>query len=143
MDTPDPGNTILTKRQWEILQSRMKGKTTEEIAMAIHTGRQNVIVLENRAKKKIERARNTLEILDRQNLREKLEIPAGTHLLVAVREVFDAADRAKIRLKSNLIELMDDLRKACEPAIENGMLMKPVSVHIYSDGNYNFRLTAP
>lgn len=137
MDIPDPVTTILTRRQWEILEMRSRGLSTAEIAHDIGTGKQNVIILENRARKKISRARLTLEILESLGRESISVIPAGSHILDAVKQIVTEADRNNIRISGNLVDILASIRRRCINWISNGILVRDVSVSIFSNGNYD------
>lgn len=136
MNIPDPANTILTHRQWEILELRSRGLSTTEIARIIGTGKQNVLVLENRARRKIARARFTIDLLDNMGRESISYVRSGTHVLDAVKGIITEADQNGIRISGNLVDVLNSLRKNCGNWIDNGILTRDVSVSIFSDGSY-------
>jgi len=55
---------LLKQKQWKILELRAKGFTQLETAKKLGTSRANVSMIEYRAKKKLERARETIQIYE-------------------------------------------------------------------------------
>ncbi len=133
----DSSNSILTARQWQIIELRSEGKSTREIATLIGTGVQNVLVLESRARKKIERARNTLEIIGRMNSAATILIERGTHLLDAAKKVLSESDHAGVKLSGNVVDLMSSIRASCHDIIDNAVLTQSTAVYVDRDGRYS------
>ncbi len=133
----DSTGTILTARQWQIIELRLAGRSTREIAALIGTGEQNVLVLENRVKWKIQRARNTLEMLDRMNSAATVLIEGGTHLLDAAKKVLDESDQAGVKLAGNVVDLMSAIRASCHDIIDNAVLTQSTAVYVDRDGRYS------
>ena len=129
--------TILTRRQWQIIELKSRGRSNREIASTIGTSVQNVIVLENRVRKKIKMARNTLDLIDGLYTAGKVEIEGGTHLLDAVKKILEESDRNQIRLTGNLIDLMNTIRVSCHDIIRNGILTERVSIYVDKKGEYS------
>ena len=133
----DITDSILTARQWQIIGLRSEGKSTREIAALIGTGEQNVLVLENRARRKIQRARNTLEIIDRMNSAATVLIEGGTHLLDAAKKVLDESDQAGVKLSGNVVDLMSAIRASCHDIIDNAVLTQSTAIYVDRDGKYS------
>ncbi|MCL5800756.1 MAG: Tfx family DNA-binding protein, partial [Candidatus Thermoplasmatota archaeon] len=103
----------------------------------IGTGVQNVLVLESRARKKIERARNTLEIIGRMNSAATILIEKGTHLLDAAKKVLSESDHAGVKLSGNVVDLMSSIRASCHDIIDNAVLTQSTAVYVDRDGRYS------
>ncbi len=100
--------SFLTKKQYEILRLRAKGLKQKEIAEILGTSRENVSILEKRAKEKIERARITLELFEMLDPID-VEIKEGTNLYDIPKIIYREADRHGIHIIYNtncLIELI-------------------------------------
>jgi HTH-type transcriptional regulator, fmd operon transcriptional regulator len=55
---------LLKRKQWKILQLRAKGFTQLETAKKLGMSRANISMIEFRAKKKLERARESIQIYE-------------------------------------------------------------------------------
>ena len=56
--------SLLNHKQWKILELRARGLTQSETARKLRTSRANVSMIEWRAKKKLDRARETIRTYD-------------------------------------------------------------------------------
>ncbi len=72
------GDSFLTEQQIRILRLRAQGGLKQsEIAELLGTSRANVSILERRALRKIEKARNTLLLWEQINSRLSVEVRKG------------------------------------------------------------------
>ena len=55
---------LLTDRQMQVLKLRSRGITQDRVARQLKTTRENVSILESRARRNIKRAKATIEILE-------------------------------------------------------------------------------
>ena len=132
----DAKETILTARQLEILGLRSRGMSTEEIASNIRTSTKNVIIIEAAMHRKLERAANTMKLVQEGGLASSVTVRSGTHLLDAVRSIIDKADEAHIKLRGNLLDLMSSIRTFAGNNISGGLLTKPLSVMLFRTGRW-------
>jgi Tfx family DNA-binding protein len=132
----DAKETILTARQLEILGLRSRGMSTEEIASNIRTSTKNVIIIEAAMHRKLERAANTMKLVQEGGLASSVTVGSGTHLLDAVRSIIDKADEAHIKLRGNLLDLMSSIRTFAGNNISGGLLTKPLSVMLFRTGRW-------
>ncbi len=128
---------LLTERQIDVLKLRAQGHTQKRIAQQIGTSRENVVLLESRAKMNIERARATLDSLKHQGLAVSVEIPKGTHLVDIPRMVLNRANRAKIKLGGNFTRIYEDMRFKARNHISGTRVSRPIVVTVYPDGDYS------
>ena len=128
--------TILTARQLEILGLRSRAMSTEEIASNIRTSTKNVIIIEAAMHRKLERAANTMKLVQEGGLTSSVTVGSGTHLLDAVRSIVDKADEAHIKLRGNLLDLMSSIRTFAGNNISGGLLTKPLSVMLFRTGRW-------
>ncbi len=129
-------NTILTRRQAEIIGLRASGLSTKQIASMIGTGEKNVIIMESRINKKIEEAVNTIRYLQSMKDSLTLKIEAGTDLLNAVREILDFCDKHGIKIKGNIIDILSSLRSGTFGRIDGGRLKDPLNVIVLHSGRW-------
>lgn len=138
MDKKENRATFLTGRQIEIMRLRHEGLSTEKISKTIGTTRQNVTILENRAHRNLDRAIKTLNAVRDLKISTDIEIPAGTHILDAVKEIVEMADRSGIRLKDNLIGIMTRFKVAVDRDMKGGTIQKPITIMMFQDGTVQF-----
>lgn len=133
-----PRNLFLSSRQIQIMKLRQEGNSTEEIARAIGTTRQNVSILEKRGHRNLEKAIRTLNAVRELKLSHEVHIEGDIHVLDAVKLIISRADQLRIRLNDNLIGLMTRLKMSAEGGMKNGILLKPMDVLIFQDGSIQF-----
>jgi len=128
---------LLTQRQIEVLRLRAQGYTQKRVAEQIGTTRENVVLIEGRARLNIERARATLDNLKHQGLAVSVEIPKGTHLVDIPRIVLNRANRAKIKLGANFTRIYEDIRFKAKDRVFGTQVAKPILVTVFPDGDYS------
>jgi len=128
---------LLTERQIEVLRLRAQGYTQKRVAQQIGTSRENVVLLESRARTNIERARATLSSLKHQGLAVSVEIPKGTHLVDIPRMILNRANRAKIKLGANFTRIYEDMRFKARNHISGTRVSRPIVVTVFPDGDYS------
>ena len=127
---------LLTDRQIEVLRLRALGYTQKRVAEQIGTTRENVVLIEARARSNIERARATLESLKHSGLAISVEIPTGTHLVDIPRMVLNRANRAKIKLGANFTRIYEDMRFKAKNHVYGTRVIRPILVTVFPDGDY-------
>jgi len=128
---------LLTERQIEVLRLRAQGYTQKRVAQQIGTTRENVVLIESRAKMNIERARATLDSLKHQGLAVTVEIPKGTHLVDIPRMILNRANRAKIKLSANFTRIYEDMRFKARNHVSGTRVSRPIVVTLFPDGDYS------
>ncbi len=128
--------TILTARQIEILGLRSQALSTAEIASSIGTTTKNVIIIESAIHRKLERAANTIRLIQEGGLASVVTAERGTHLLDAIRSVLDEADRTHTKLRGNLLDLMTSIRAFAGSRISGGSLTSPLTVMLFRTGRW-------
>ncbi len=128
---------LLTGRQVEVLRLRALGYTQKRVAEQIGTTRENVVLIEARARMNIERARVTLEGLKHSGLAVSVQIPKGTHLVDIPRMVLNRANRAKIKLGANFTRIYEDIRFKARNHVSGTRVIRPIMVTVFPDGDYS------
>jgi Tfx family DNA-binding protein len=98
--------THLTQRQFEVLRSRIEGKSLTEIARGLKTSRSNVSRVAKIAERNIERAKNTLKLIGTIEWPIKIDVTEGSNVYSASEEVFRKADEKGVRITRNYAELV-------------------------------------
>lgn len=102
----DTKKTHLTKRQFEVLKMRMEGKSLSEISREFNTSRANVSSIAKTAEENIEKARNTLKLMELIDWPIKIDVRAGSNIYKISEMVFKEADRKKIKISHNYSDLV-------------------------------------
>jgi len=102
---------FLSERQFRILSLRSRGYTQLEIAKELHTSRANVSMLEGRARKRIELARQTLKVFEECQTHHVITIEPSTRLQKIPMDVLLEADKFQIHMRSNMVEILRMVKK--------------------------------
>lgn len=137
----DESQTLLTRRQAEVLVLREDGYRQADIADALDTTRENVTGIERRARENVEKARKTVAFADYLSAPVRVEIPAGTDLYDVPDLVFEACDDADITVVHNAPELMKLVSDSAGSAIDGRQVRRQLAVRVTSDGTV--RVTEP
>ncbi|MBS7619282.1 Tfx family DNA-binding protein [Candidatus Bathyarchaeota archaeon] len=125
---------FLTKEQLKILSLRFEGLTQEEVARKLNTSRQNISLIERRALKNISKAELTLKAYRRLRTAATVKLDVGTHLVDVPRMLIDAADRVGVKIKVSFTLVYKSLRDEADDAIQGTRVVKPILLHVLSDG---------
>jgi len=135
--------TILTRRQWQVMQLRAKGLTQAQVAKRLRTTRENVTILEHRAHHNVKAARATLAALEQLSKSNEVIIPSGTSVFEATSMILLRGDILRIKLKRNADSLLAMLRSKCKGKIRGHHLTSTISLSIQNDGNITIFRTSP
>ena len=135
--------TILTRRQWQVMQLRAKGLTQAQVAKRLRTTRENVTILEHRAHHNVKAARATLAALEQLSKSNEVIIPSGTSVFEATSMILLRGDILRIKLKRNADSLLAMLRSKCKGKIRGHHLTSTISLSIRNDGNITIFRTSP
>ncbi|MEM2908062.1 MAG: Tfx family DNA-binding protein [Candidatus Hadarchaeales archaeon] len=102
----DIERTHLTERQFEVLKLRMAGKSLAEIAEILGTTRSNVSRISRMAEQNIERAKNTLKLIQTMEWPIIVHARAGANVYQVSEKVFSRADEKGIKIAHNYAELV-------------------------------------
>jgi Tfx family DNA-binding protein len=129
---------LLTERQVQILKMRRDGKEYSEIASELGTSVENVFIIEKRALKNIEVARDTLRAAHHAGIIGKIEVKSGTKLVELPAFIMSEADRMKVKVMTNFTKIYDDIRYELPGAIKGQELANNITVYIMHDGTLFF-----
>ncbi len=124
----------LTKIQLDVLKLRIAGLTQEEVAGRLGTTRQNVSLVERRARRNVEKAEETIAAYKRLNIAASITLKPATHLVDVPRMLVDAADAAGVRISGDFSQVYRDLRHSAGERIKGPRVVEAVEVHILRDG---------
>ena len=125
---------LLTEEQLNILGFRLDGLTQEEIARRLGTTRQNVSLIERRARGNIEKAETTLRAYRRLQTAATVELKPSTHLVDVPRMLVDAADDAGVKISIDFALVYKELRDEAGDSISGTRVVRPILLHVLRDG---------
>ena len=125
---------LLTEEQIKILGLRLDGLKQEEIARRLGTTRQNVSLIERRARGNVMKAEVTLRAYRRLQTAATVELVPSTHLVDVPRMLVDAADDAGVKISIDFALVYKELRDEAGDSISGTRVVKPILLHILRDG---------
>jgi len=134
-----PPGTILTERQWQVMELRSVGLTQAQIAKRLRTTRENVTILERRAHENLKAAKATLAAVEELSKSRDLVIPSGTSIFEATSMILLRADIQRIKVKMNADSILAVLRSKRRGRIRGHHLIAPIRVKINVDGSLTIK----
>ena len=126
---------LLTDRQIQVLKLRSQGITQERVARQLKTTRENVSILESRARRNIKRAKATIEILEDLGMATRITIKPDTPVLEISRLILKKADDANVRLQLDCIDLLEKIKIKAKNKIKAKKVISPISVILLPYGD--------
>ncbi len=130
--------SLLTDEQKKVLKLRNEGYTQREIAQMLGTSRANVSTIEKRARLNLEKAKATLREYGVLTAPLKVRVEKGVDVLDIPGLIFKEADRNKIKVKLNSIELIARINAEKKDKIENRVITGDFEIYIGSSGEVTF-----
>lgn len=131
---------FLTEKQFRVLLLRSRGYTQKETASELHLSRSSVSMVEARARKQIERARQTLKLFQMTQTQHTVVIPLDTHLQQIPLVVLQKADKYNIHLRRNMVEILRMVKKEKPDALsEDGRTVKKIFFSFNERGKVSLR----
>ncbi|MBC7098510.1 Tfx family DNA-binding protein [Candidatus Bipolaricaulota bacterium] len=127
-------NTILTKKQMEILKLRSEGYTQQEIADKLETTRQNVSAIERTARENIKKAENTLKFVRLLEAPIWFTAKKGMDLDEIMEKIFSQADKENIHVVYDGIFLAMKIREEAAHRMIHRVVVEKFNVGITKDG---------
>ena len=125
---------LLTEEQLRVLGLRLEGLKQDEIARRLGTSRQNVSLIERRARGNLAKAESTLKAYRRLETAATVELKTGTHLVDVPRMLVDAADNVGVKIMVDFAIVYKELHSEAGDSIRGTRVVKPISLHILRDG---------
>jgi len=107
---------LFNQQQLKILRLRARGFTQLEAAKELGTTRANISMIEWRARRKLERAHETIQAYEALQSSHTVSVEKGTKLAEVPLMVLHEGDKRHVHIKSDLIEIVR-LVKALKPAV--------------------------
>ncbi|KTG10686.1 RNA polymerase subunit sigma-70 [Haloprofundus marisrubri] len=134
-----PDESVLTRRQAEVLALRERGVRQSDIAAFLGTSRANVSSIEASARDNVEKARETVAFAEALTAPVRVEVPEGTDLYDVPKEVYDACDAAGVKVNHTAPDLMKIVSDAAGDAIRGREVRVPLLVGVTSEGAVRVR----
>ncbi|ELZ38694.1 Tfx family DNA-binding protein [Halorubrum tebenquichense] len=135
----DADESVLTRRQAEVLALRERGLRQSDIADRLGTSRANVSSVEASARDNVERARETVAFAEALSAPVRVEIEEGTDLYDAPKRVYDACDEAGVKVNQTAPELMRAIGDRAGDAVHGREVRRRLFVTVAADGQIRVR----
>ncbi|GAA0531682.1 Tfx family DNA-binding protein [Halorubrum ejinorense] len=135
----DADESVLTRRQAEVLALRERGLRQSDIADRLGTSRANVSSVEASARDNVERARETVAFAEALSAPVRVEIEAGTDLYDAPKRVYDACDDAGVKVNHTAPELMKAIGDRAGDAVHGREVRRRLYITVAGDGKIRVR----
>jgi Tfx family DNA-binding protein len=138
----DADESVLTRRQAEVLVLREEGIRQSKIASMLGTSRANVSSIESSARRNVEKARETVAFAEALTAPVQIPVAAGTDLYDVPKEVYDACDESGVKVNRTAPELMKAVSDAAGDAIQGREVRESLLVGVTTNGQVQVRRSA-
>ena len=135
----DADDSVLTRRQAEVLALRERGLRQSDIADRLGTSRANVSSVEASARDNVAHARETVAFAEALSAPVRVEIASGTDLYDAPQLVYDACDDAGVKVNQTAPELMKTIGDRAGDAVRGREVRRRLFVTVAADGRIRVR----
>jgi Tfx family DNA-binding protein len=135
----DAEESVLTRRQAEVLALRERGVAQAAIADLLGTSRANVSSVESSARTNVAKARETVAFVEALQAPVSVDVDAGTDLYDVPARVYGACDDAGVKVNHTAPELMREVSEAAGDAVVGREVRQPVTVSVGADGAVRVR----
>jgi HTH-type transcriptional regulator, fmd operon transcriptional regulator len=125
---------LFNQKQLKILKLRARGFTQLETAKELGTTRANVSMIEWRARKKLDKARETIQAYEALQSSHTVSVEKGTKLAEVPLIVLHEGDKRHIHIRSDIVEIVR-LVKALKPIpVRDGKTIRQLEFKINERG---------
>ena len=135
----DAAESVLTRRQAEVLALRERDVPQADIAESLGTSRANVSSVESSARENVAKARETVAFAEALTAPVQLAVEAGTDLYDVPNMVYSACDEAGVKVNRTAPELMKLVGDAAGDAVHGREIRREITVSVTSDGTVRVR----
>lgn len=135
----DADDSVLTRRQAEVLALRERGLKQSDIADRLGTSRANVSSVEASARDNVANARETVAFAEALSAPVRVKITSGTDLYDAPKLVYDACDEAGVKVNQTAPELMKAIGDRAGDAVRGREVRRRLFVTVAADGQIRVR----
>lgn len=133
------GDSVLTRRQAEVLALRERGLAQAAIADRLGTSRANVSSVEASARENVRKARETVAFADALQAPVRLIVAAGTDLYDVPDMVYTACDEADLKVDRSAPELMKAISEDAGDCIRGREVREDLLVGVTRDSTIQVR----
>jgi len=127
-------SAIVTPRQWQVVKLRATGLTQKQVADRLRTSRENVSIIERRARRNLTVAKATLAAFEQLSQTRELIIPSGTSIFEATSMILLRADVLRIKVRMSADSILAAIRSKCNRRIRGHHLTAVLKIRISEDG---------
>jgi Tfx family DNA-binding protein len=131
--------SVLTRRQAEVLVFRERGIRQSKIASMLGTSRANVSSIESSARQNVAKARETVAFAEALTAPVQIPVGEGTDLYDVPKQVYDACDEAGTKVNRTAPELMKTVSDAAGDAIQGREVRESLLVGVTTNGQVQVR----
>ena len=135
----DAEESVLTRRQAEVLVLRETGAAQADIAEELGTSRANVSSVEASARENVAKARETVAFAEVLAAPVRLTVEGGTDLYDVPNMVYSACDDADVKVNYTAPELMKLVGDAAGDAVHGRAVQRDITVTFTGDGDVRVR----
>ncbi|WP_435180644.1 Tfx family DNA-binding protein [Halorussus sp. AFM4] len=135
----DADDSVLTRRQAEVLALRERGVAQAAIADRLGTSRANVSSVEASARENVEKARETVAFAEALRAPVRVVVTAGTDLYDVPSRVYDACDEARVKVNHAAPELMKRVSDEAGDAVEGREVQEDLLIGVTTGGEVTVR----
>lgn len=128
-------STILTERQVEVLELRASGFTQQEVAERIGTTDSNVSAVERAATQNVEKAKQTLKLVETLSASITFDVTAGTQFGDVTEMVYAHGDACDIKVDYCRPELHGYLYELLAEYAAGNEVRRDVTIGLTHDGD--------
>ncbi|MFB6268088.1 MAG: Tfx family DNA-binding protein [Halodesulfurarchaeum sp.] len=136
----DAAESVLTRRQAEVLALRERGLSQAAIAEELGTSRANVSKVESSARENVSKARETVAFAETLQAPVQIEVEPGTDLYEVPDLVYAACDEAGVKVPYAAPEVMKLVSEDAGEAISGREVRTAILVGVTSDGTMRVRV---
>lgn len=135
----DADQSVLTRRQAEVLALRERGVRQSVIAERLGTSRANVSSVEASARENVDKARETISFAEALTAPVRIVVEPGTDLYDLPEQVYDACDESGVKVGYAAPDLMKVVSDAAGDAIGGREVTEELLVSVTSAGQVRVR----
>lgn len=126
--------SFLTDKQKKILKLREEGKTQEEVSEIIGTSRSNVSLIEKRARKNINKSRETIQEWKTIVSPINVEVEEGVDVFEVPKMVYKKADEEDVKVDLATVDIIGEIEEAGGDLLEHRVTKDSFVIYITESG---------
>ncbi|WP_439027781.1 Tfx family DNA-binding protein [Haloarchaeobius sp. DT45] len=131
--------SVLTRRQAEVLALRERGYAQAAIAERLGTSRANISSVESTARDNVAKARETVAFADALSAPVRITVETGTDLYDVPQQVYDACDEVDVKVPYTAPDLMKVVNDAAGSAVDGREVGDDLLISVTTDGSVQVR----